>query len=419
MNLMQIAVPFQFELVTEVAADTPTGSKGFTFSGHGSSWKKDLGSNVLLKGAFKDTLAARLPNKMIKVRWMHNDPMGYLIDAKEDNQGLWVKGFVPDTATNRERVQLMQAGVVDKMSIGFDPIASSIEYTSNERRIGKVTLFEVSPVDLPLNEDTGTDTIEAFSQRAYYSFGNGMRTIIRPREQKSVTVSLDIGFADLTTSWDTPTALVNVAAFYKVTDTTNADYDKCFVWVPDDTADTDPAHRQLLLVDITNAQNPASGAIGVPMLIPAAVEEAAMIVQEGSDNNDVTNNMGIPVAQLQACKDLIDGYYAKMQAAFSDPTLVSPWDASIANNENTGDTTLGNKNKGKVIKPVETFVGATISASNMALLATAMKNIQTVIASAATGASNGTIEKQANEWEGFASLDWESTINNLKELNGG
>lgn len=165
MRTLHLALPANFGAFETLAADNPLG-RGYTFEGHASAWEKDLAGNLIQKGAFIPSIKNRLSNRMIKVRWLHDAPMGYVLDAKEDDVGLWVKCFVPQTGSNDERIELMRTGVVDKMSIGFDPDFESMEYSDGERKINKLTLYEVSPVDLPMNESTDVDTIVALMNSA-------------------------------------------------------------------------------------------------------------------------------------------------------------------------------------------------------------------------------------------------------------
>lgn len=158
MTLLHLALPGQFEVPELMAQDTTYG-KGYFFSGHGAAWSKDLGNNVLQKGCFLPSIQAKVDTREIKIRWMHENPMGFVTEAHEDDTGLWIRAFVPSTTMNDERIMLMKSGVVDKLSIGFDPDFSSIEISDGTRKIGKLDLYEVSPVDLPLNPDTDIETI--------------------------------------------------------------------------------------------------------------------------------------------------------------------------------------------------------------------------------------------------------------------
>jgi HK97 family phage prohead protease len=179
MKLAHATVACTFSVPSLDPQDTEFG-KGYTFSGHGAAWAKDLAGNILVKGAFQPSIEQRVPNRMVKIRWMHTDPMGFVTSAKEDDIGLYIEAFVPSTPMNTERMALMQAGVVDKMSIGFDPDYESITYTDSTRIIPKLTLYEVSAVDLPLNEATDVDNIQALGMteingQKFYIFGNGFK----------------------------------------------------------------------------------------------------------------------------------------------------------------------------------------------------------------------------------------------------
>lgn len=139
-----------------------------TFEGYASTWEKDLGGDTIMPGAFTQTLADRLPKNLIKVRWMHGDPMGRMISGYEDTKGLYVVGQASSTPTNEERFTLMQDGTVDRLSIGYSFDYESdddVLWTNNGRIINRLDLFEWSPVDLPMNEGTDVQITKAAMTR--------------------------------------------------------------------------------------------------------------------------------------------------------------------------------------------------------------------------------------------------------------
>jgi HK97 family phage prohead protease len=379
--MLHMAMAAKFNL-SELSGETLFG-KGWIFEGHGSAWAKDLGGNVLQKGCFVPSIESRVPDRMIKIRWLHDLPMGFVIDAKEDDVGLWIKAFVPQTNDNAERIQLMQAGVVDKLSIGFDPDFSTVTYTETQRNIGMLTLYEVSPVDLPLNEATGIDSIVAMRledrrRRTSMGAGNHSHTInirnigrVSPKKTFTVNQPIDLAFADIGLDYNQVDALARVQDYYKVTDTPNADFDNAFIYIVPNSNDV--AGRVLPIVDIIDT----SQTVSEPLIIPAAVDMAASIIYEGTQNQDILNNLGIAVADVPAIKTVIDAYYTRMADTFNDPTLVSPWNADgVAQQEGEDNVALKNR-------PKQAFIGATLNAANLALLQQAVDNISKVLSSAA------------------------------------
>lgn len=156
--------------MTEVkfAEGAPVG----TFSGYGAVFTvEDLGGDVILPGAFKETLAAR-PASKVKMLWQHgyddnSMPVGVWTRMEEDSKGLFVEGRLIALETDRGR-QLhegMQAGAIDAMSITY--VATDVIYGSKEgepwRTIRKLDLYEVGPVLFGMNENALIDEAKAAS----------------------------------------------------------------------------------------------------------------------------------------------------------------------------------------------------------------------------------------------------------------
>ena len=110
---MKLFKSFQFEMKA-VAEDAST------FEGYASTFGNvDRGGDIILPGAFKDTLPDFLKDGIIA--WQHDwaTPIGRPLDAYEDAKGLFIKGSLVDTAAGRDARTLMREGIVKKMSIGY------------------------------------------------------------------------------------------------------------------------------------------------------------------------------------------------------------------------------------------------------------------------------------------------------------
>lgn len=131
----------------------------------------DQGSDVVNRGAFAKSLAARKP----KMLWQH-DPqqvIGVWDDIKEDERGLFVKGrLLKDVEKGREAMALMRAKAIDSMSIGYRTVEATQEGPSDRvRRLMEVDLFEVSVVTFPmLPEATITDVKSLTTEREFERF---------------------------------------------------------------------------------------------------------------------------------------------------------------------------------------------------------------------------------------------------------
>ena len=124
-----------------------------TFSGYASLFGvEDLGSDIVLPGAFRDSLAKRTA-RGIKMLLQHDpaQPIGVWEELKEDARGLFAKGrLMLDVARARETLSLMRAGALDGLSIGFRAVVGHRDAKSGIRRLAKVDLWEISVVTFPL-----------------------------------------------------------------------------------------------------------------------------------------------------------------------------------------------------------------------------------------------------------------------------
>jgi hypothetical protein len=124
-----------------------------TFAGYASLFgTEDLGSDIVLPGAFRDSLAKR-GARGIKMLFQHkpDEPIGVWETLKEDARGLYAKGrLMLDVARARETLALMRAGALDGLSIGFRAVVGHRDAKTGIRRLAKVDLWEISIVTFPL-----------------------------------------------------------------------------------------------------------------------------------------------------------------------------------------------------------------------------------------------------------------------------
>jgi len=124
-----------------------------TFAGYASLFnREDLGGDLILPGAFRDSLRERGPAG-IKMLFQHNpnEPIGVWEQLTEDARGLWAKGrLMPEVARAREVLSLMRAGALDGLSIGFRTLLGRRDAKTGIRRLAKVDLWEISIVTFPL-----------------------------------------------------------------------------------------------------------------------------------------------------------------------------------------------------------------------------------------------------------------------------
>jgi len=134
--------------------DADGSSFGF-FEGYAATFGNiDRVDDRIEKGAFAESLQN---GRHIKLLWQHSNPqvIGKILEAKEDNHGLYVKGRINlGTEQGREAYSLIKAKDIYEMSIGFSLKSGDFEFDGDGVRVIKrVELREVSLVTDPANFD--------------------------------------------------------------------------------------------------------------------------------------------------------------------------------------------------------------------------------------------------------------------------
>ena len=118
----------------------------------------DRAGDIVKKGAFTKTIKER---GSVPVLWQHdtNTPIGRTRILKEDDKGLFFKAnLVKGIKKADEAMLLMNAGVINAMSIGFT--LKEYEVIGDAKKglsISEIDLSEISIVTLPANEYTNVN----------------------------------------------------------------------------------------------------------------------------------------------------------------------------------------------------------------------------------------------------------------------
>ncbi len=125
--------------------------KSLLIEGYASHfYKRDLAGDIVLPGAFKHSLAQRVPQK-VSMLFQHDasEPIGVWEKIIETEKGLFVRGRIfADGARSRTAMALVRRGSVDGLSIGFR--TQSAEPIAGGRRLSEIELWEVSIVTFPM-----------------------------------------------------------------------------------------------------------------------------------------------------------------------------------------------------------------------------------------------------------------------------
>lgn len=124
------------------------------FEGYASVFSfMDLGHDVVMPGAFRETLSER-GTQGVRLLYQH-DParmIGVWEALEEDATGLFVRGKL-DLRLPRAQAAFMamKAGTLTGLSIGYRTRTSRVDRQTGLRRLEAVDLIEISLVSKPLN----------------------------------------------------------------------------------------------------------------------------------------------------------------------------------------------------------------------------------------------------------------------------
>lgn len=145
-------------VLLEIKANVPARE----VEGYAATYDPDDVGDIIMPGAFKRTLEARHLTAIrdkgrsdIRILWQHEKekPIGVLIDAREDERGLYVKFRISRTTLGDDALQLLADGAIDRMSIGYivrDYGQASLVGTPM-RTLKDIDLWEISLVTFPAN----------------------------------------------------------------------------------------------------------------------------------------------------------------------------------------------------------------------------------------------------------------------------
>jgi HK97 family phage prohead protease len=133
------------------------------FEGYASLFgEADLGKDVVMPGAFRDSLKTR-GAAQVRLLWQHDpaQPIGRWLSIAEDLRGLRVRGQL-NLAVERARDihALMRDGAVDGLSIGFRVERARAERPTGLRRLEKLDLWEISVVTFPMLPGARFETVK-------------------------------------------------------------------------------------------------------------------------------------------------------------------------------------------------------------------------------------------------------------------
>ncbi len=111
----------------------------------------DAGRDIILPGAFASALTQQ--RSSLPLLWQHDaqNPIGRILSVVEDSTGLHVTGdFATNAKPARDAFELVKAGAVSGLSIGYRVRRADADRKNNLRRLLDLDLIEVSLVTFPM-----------------------------------------------------------------------------------------------------------------------------------------------------------------------------------------------------------------------------------------------------------------------------
>ncbi|HEY8424384.1 MAG TPA: HK97 family phage prohead protease [Limnochordales bacterium] len=256
-----------------------------TVEGYASTWDRDEDGDVIVKGAFAKTIKERVPAGKVKLldshRWDAQHVIGTVVEAREEDRGLWIKAAFAGTDEAQAIRQKVLEGHLNSFSIGFEILRDEVKLDEQgrpTRYIYEVKLYEVSIVPFPANENA----------------------IIL--SAKGVVPFQDLPLADRDRAWDADAAVQRVRRWASSDgsgekDTINwARYRRAFVWYDSANPENFGAYK-LPIADVIDGQLRA---------VPRAIFTAAAVVQGARGGVD------IPDSDLPGVRNHLARYYRKL-----------------------------------------------------------------------------------------------------------
>lgn len=137
------------------------------FSGYASVFSNvDSGGDIVEPGAFTKTLAEGW--ERVKILALHNDswlPIGRPVELREDAEGLYISAKISDTSMGRDIKVLLKDGVLNELSIGYDPVIYDYD-NDGIRHLRELKLWEVSVVTWAMNPEATINSYKSMQETA-------------------------------------------------------------------------------------------------------------------------------------------------------------------------------------------------------------------------------------------------------------
>lgn len=140
--------------------DIKAADSGWEVAGYASTFgNTDLGGDVVMRGAFDDTLSS---NRPVRFLFAHDtrQVLGVPKSLKADDRGLFGVFRISKTALGEDTHTLLRDSALDSFSIGY--VVQEADFDdSGVRLLRKIDLLEISVVAIPMNERAVVTRVKA------------------------------------------------------------------------------------------------------------------------------------------------------------------------------------------------------------------------------------------------------------------
>lgn len=138
---------------------------------------RDQGGDVVMPGAFADSLAA---GRHVAMLWQHDpaQPIGRWTLVREDEKGLYVEGRLSlKTQRGLEAYEMLKDGIIKGLSIGYRVERS--KKTAAGRELWKVGLWEISLVTFPMQVEASVEGVKSFEDGNFAMLKRDVEKLVR------------------------------------------------------------------------------------------------------------------------------------------------------------------------------------------------------------------------------------------------
>lgn len=161
----------------------------------------DQGNDIVAKGAFSQSLKTRKAGD-VRMLFQHDpdEPIGCWKKIIEDEKGLYVEGKITRGVKRSEEIlELMRAGALDGLSIGFKTKRARVNPSNKVRTILAADLWEISVVTFPLLEEARIENVKSAHFKTLPSVREFERWLLRDAglSRKEAKIIISHGFNKL------------------------------------------------------------------------------------------------------------------------------------------------------------------------------------------------------------------------------